>query len=341
MSDGVIVDRLRCAAIGLGRLGWRHAANLAGTISGAELVAVSDVSVDACKRFSSVYPDVKVYMDYHDVLQRADIDAVIIASSTSMHAVMLRDAVASGKAIFCEKPLSLDLQEARELQRLVKEHGSFVQLGFMRRFDTGYAAAKERIESGAIGTPVSLLGISRDPSCPPIEFAKTSGGLVMDLCIHDIDLCRWFLGGEVTEVYARGAVVRYGALRSIGDIDHVNIDLSFSNGPLASVEGSRNSRYGYDVRTEVICTDGAAFIGKMQDEPVVMMDAKGVSMKTVPGFLERFEQAYRSEMERFVEDVLTHNPPAVGVDDGVAAMEIAEAAQTSLVSGRTVALGRR
>ncbi len=325
-----MMDRLRCAVIGLGRLGFKHAANLAGVIPQAELVAVSDVSQDSLDFFVSRYPQVQPYSDYQDILKRSDVDAVVIASSTSTHAEVLKATILAGKPAFCEKPLSLNWEEALELQALVEERNAFVQLGFMRRFDSAYVGAKHHIESGAIGKPVSLLGISRDPSCPPIAFAEKSGGLIMDLCVHDIDLGRWFLGSEVTEVYARGAVVRYPELGKIGDIDHVNLELTFANGTVASLEGSRNSQYGYDVRTEVLCSEGAVNIGTIQQQGLSLLNAQGTQKSSVIGFLERFEQAYRAELEQFVSDVREGNAPAVGVADGVKTMEVALAANESM-----------
>ncbi|AEC01322.1 Gfo/Idh/MocA family oxidoreductase [Parasphaerochaeta coccoides] len=330
------MKRIRCGVIGLGRLGFRHAANLAGSIPGAELTAVSDVSSKALELFTASYPSVAGFTDYHDVLNSKDIDAVVIASSTTMHAAMITDAINAGKAVFCEKPLSLNLDEALAVQELAAKKHAFVQLGFMRRFDAGYAAAKKKIESGDIGTPVSLLGISRDPSCPPIEFAKSSGGLILDLCVHDFDLCRWFTGSEAVEIYARGGIVRYKELEAVGDIDHVNIEITFANGVLGSLEGSRNSRYGYDVRTEVVCSEGAAFIGNLQDSPMEVMDASGIHKNTVDGFLGRFGQAYLEELRRFIHDVQAGNAPCVGIDDGIAALKLGIAANASLRQGKPV-----
>ncbi len=332
------MNTVRCGVIGLGRLGYRHAANLAGSIAGATLLAVSDRSEEALARFSAAYPNVLQFIDYKDLLALEELDAVIIASSTTMHAPMIAEAIKAGKAIFCEKPLSLDLEEARAIQALVVEHEAFVQLGFMRRFDTAYSKAKNRIDSNEVGKPISLLGISRDPSCPPLEFAGTSGGLVLDLCVHDLDLCRWYAESEAVEIYARGGVVRYKQLEEVNDIDHVNIDVRFANGFLASLEGSRNSQYGYDVRTEIVCSEGALFVGALQDSPMQQLGPKGLSVDTIPGFLERFAQAYLQEMECFIQDILAGKKPSVGVKDGVAALELCLAANVSLATNRPVTI---
>ncbi len=330
------MKKLQCAVIGLGRLGFHHATNLAGRIPAAELVAVSDISQVSLDLFTAGVPNVKTYLDYHELLNDKEIDAVIVASSTSMHGIIVKDAVYAKKAVFCEKPLSLDLDEAEEIQKLVKKENAFVQLGFMRRFDSGYVVAKKKIESEKIGKPVSILAISRDPSCPPIEFAKTSGGLVMDMSIHDIDLCRWFFGCEAVEAYAKGGVIRYPELGEIGDIDHANISLTFENGEMALLETSRNSTYGYDVRTEVVCERGGVFVGRLEDAPAVILTPEEMGVTTLPGFLDRFEQAYFNEMKVFVKDVLEGNPVSVGVDDGVAAMIITKAIQKSLNTNKAV-----
>ena len=331
---------LRCGVIGLGRLGYRHASNLASHVANAELTAVCDGSPEALQKFSQAYSQVPTYTQYEELLALETLDAVIIASSTTMHARMIEAALLAKKAVFCEKPLSMDLEEAKKLKTLVDASGGFLQLGFMRRFDTGYLHAKQKIDSGEIGQPVSVLGISRDPSCPPLSFASTSGGLIMDLCVHDFDLCRYFLQSEATEVYARGGVVRYEQLKEVSDIDHVNIDIRFENGKLGSLEGSRNSQYGYDVRTEVVCSEGAVFIGELCESGVTVLGKKGMLCETVPGFLERFSQAYLHELECFVSDVLENKKPSVGVEDGLAALVLALAANESLQTNKPVRVSR-
>lgn len=335
---GTEMKTLRCGVIGLGRLGYRHAANLAGSVANASLLAVSDSSEEALSRFAQAYPSVLQFHDYKALLAVKELDAVIIASSTTMHAPMVADAIRAGKAIFCEKPLSLDLEEAKAIQTLAREHGAFVQLGFMRRFDTAYRKAKEKIDNNEVGKPISLLGISRDPSCPPIAFAASSGGLILDLCVHDLDLCRWYAGSEAVEIYARGGVIRYEELAGVNDIDHVNIDVRFANGFLASLEGSRNSQYGYDVRTEIVCSEGALFVGSLQEVPLQHMAPDGIRVGAIPGFLERFSQAYLQELECFVQDVLAGKSSAVGVEDGVAALELCLAANVSLATNRPVTI---
>ncbi|MDX9915722.1 MAG: Gfo/Idh/MocA family oxidoreductase [Sphaerochaeta sp.] len=330
------MESVRCGVIGLGRLGTRHAENLAAAVPHAQLVAVSDSQPGVLGAFTAAHPTVKGYLDYHTLLADDDVDAVVIASSTHMHATMATEAIEAGKAIFCEKPISIDLDKTIEVQQLLRAKPTLFQLGFMRRFDPAYLNAKGQIEAGTVGRAISLRSISRDPGAPPIEFAKASGGLVVDLSIHDIDLARWFAHSEVSEVYAKGSSIRYPELAQIGDIDHVGAILTFENGFVASLEGSRNSQYGYDVRTEVVCTDGALFIGELERPHLSTWTREGLGRSTIQGFLERFEDAYLGEMNAFVQAIRTGLQPAVTVDDGVQAQLVATAINRSMRCGAPI-----
>ncbi|MBQ9495652.1 MAG: Gfo/Idh/MocA family oxidoreductase [Treponema sp.] len=329
------MKELQCGVIGLGRLGMKHALTLAG-MCGAKLSAVYDTLPEQCAKLQERVSGVRVCTDYHDMFSAKDVDAVVIASPTSLHATMLMEAMESGKFIFCEKPLTLDADEMNMLQATYEKTHAFVQVGFMRRFDAAYVEAKRRIDSGELGEPVSMRCVSRDPSCPPIEFAKKSGGLVLDLCIHDIDLTHWFLGSTVERVHAHGGVLMYPELAAIDDIDHVDLELCCENGTLAAIEGSRNSHYGYDVRTEIVCTKGAVFIGAVQQEQCLVMTAHGQSQNTVQNFLDRFNNAYVRELEYFVETACAGTKPSVSVSEGLAAVRVATAANASLKTGMTV-----
>jgi scyllo-inositol 2-dehydrogenase (NAD+) len=248
------------------------------------------------------------------------------------------DALRAGKAVFCEKPVTLDMEEAGEIRKVLAATGGYLMIGFMRRFDDAYMMGKKRIESGELGEPVSVQALSRDPAAPPLEFAKVSGGLVLDMCVHDIDLVRWFLGGEVSQVYARGGVLMCDELKTIGDIDHIDIEFTFKNVKFAHLEGSRNARYGYDIRTEVICTKGAVFMGGLHQTSCLVLDSRGCLTDTVPEFRTRFDKAYLTEMECFVGDVLAGRPSAVTLEDGIAAVELCFAVNNAYKSGRVVSL---
>ena len=330
--------KVKVAVIGLGRLGSRHATNLQTRIFDADLVAVSDVSEKALNSFVEKFPSVKGYLDYKEMLLDKSIEAVIVASSTSTHAQTVIDCINADKKVFCEKPLAVSLEQAIEVQNIVDDKDGYLQLGFMRRFDTPYVKAKQKIDSGEIGKPVSLLAISRDPECPPMEFAKNSGGLVNDMAIHDIDLCRWLMDSEVKEVFAHGGVVRFEQLREIGDIDHVNISIIFENGKMALVETSRNSAYGYDIRTEVVCEHGAVEIGRLQAEDTIYKTPNSKSVRTISGFLDRFEESYFNEVNIFIENIINDIKPSVSAIDGVKAIKIADAINQSIKTNKSVRL---
>jgi scyllo-inositol 2-dehydrogenase (NAD+) len=330
--------RLNCGVIGLGRLGFKHAQTLAGRIGNARLAAVSDPVAAARENFAGQFPQVEVFQDHHDLLAKKDLDAVVIASSTTTHSAIIIDSLKAGKAVFCEKPVTLDMDEAEALRKTLAATRGYLMIGFMRRFDDAYIMGKKRIESGELGDPVSMSAVSRDPAAPPIEFAKSSGGLVLDMCVHDIDLTRWFLGGEVKEVYARGGVLMCEELRPIGDIDHIDIEFTFGNGKFAHLEGSRNARYGYDIRTEVICTRGAVFMGGLHQTSCLVLDKNGCLSDTVPEFRTRFDKAYLTEMESFTGEVLAGRPSSVTLEDGIAAVKLCFAVNDAYKSGKLISL---
>ncbi|MDR2630331.1 MAG: Gfo/Idh/MocA family oxidoreductase [Spirochaetaceae bacterium] len=329
---------LRCGVIGLGRLGFKHAQNLAGRIENARLVAVSDPSEEARNHFSSRFSGIDLFADHQDLLRRKDLDAVVIASATNTHGGIILDALKAGKPVFCEKPVTLDRLEGAKLRKTLAEVKGYLMVGFMRRFDDAYLMGKKQIDSGRLGEPVYVRGISRDPGSPPIEFAKASGGLVLDMCVHDIDLSRWFIGSEVSRVSGEGAVLMWPELGEIGDIDHVDIEFRFKNGRLAHLEGSRNARYGYDIRTEVICTKGSVFIGDLRQTACLVLNDQGSLTDIIPEFRTRFDKAYLTELEAFVEDVLNEREPSVTLEDGITAVELCFAVNESLKQRKVIEL---
>jgi scyllo-inositol 2-dehydrogenase (NAD+) len=322
----------------LGRLGFKHAQNLAGRIENARLAAVSDPSETARNNFSGRFSGIEACADHRDLLGRKDVDAVVIASATNTHGGIIIDALKAGKPVFCEKPVTLDMAEGAEIRRTLEAVKGYLMVGFMRRFDDAYLMGKKQIDAGGLGEPVYVRCVSRDPAAPPIEFAKASGGLVLDMCVHDIDLARWFIGGEVSRISAEGAVLMWPELGEIGDIDHVDIEFGFKNGRLAHLEGSRNARYGYDIRTEVICTKGSVFIGDLRQTACLVLNDKGAVTDIVPEFRTRFDKAYLTEMEAFVEDVLAEREPSVTLEDGIAAVELCFAVNNALKQRKVIEL---
>ena len=331
--------KLGLGVIGLGRLGSSYARYLNGRINGAHLVAVSDVNEEAVSSLAAELGVSRKYSHYQDLIADAEVEGVVIVSPTSTHQEIVAAAANQGKAIFCEKPLSISLTAAQEMQRVVEQTGVFFQMGFMRRFDKGYLAAKRKIEEGEIGTPVVFKSSSRDPYRPSLEYLDPahSGGLFIDCGIHDLDLGRWYMG-DIASVYSIGGTLAYPEMKAIGDIDNAITSLYFTSGALGTIDLSRNGVYGYDIRTEILGTEGTLKIGYLRETPILIMNKKGITHDTVPYFTERFEQAYISQLQDFVENVREQKPPSVTCADGVAALQASAAATLSFKENRPVEL---
>jgi len=329
--------KLGIGVIGLGRLGSAYGRYFTGRIAGATLVAVSDVDESLAASRATEYGVANWYGRYPDLLADKQVDGVVIVSPTSTHKEIVLEAAKRGLPIFCEKPLSIALPEAREMQRAVEQTGVFFQMGFMRRFDRGYVAAKRKIEAGAIGQPVVFKSSSRDPYRPSLEYLDPahSGGLFVDCGIHDLDLARWYMG-EIDSVYSIGGTLAYPEMKAIGDVDNAITSLSFMSGALGTIDLSRNGVYGYDIRTEILGTEGTLKIGYLRETPIMVMTKEGITHDTVPYFTERFEQAYITQLQDFVENVLQGKSPAVTCADGVAALQASVAATLSYKENRPV-----
>jgi inositol 2-dehydrogenase len=331
--------KLGIGVIGVGRLGSSYAKYFTGRIAGAALVAVSDVNETAAAALAAELGISKTYGRYQDLIADDEVDAIVIVSPTSTHKEIVFEAAKRGLPIFCEKPLSISLEEAREMLAVVEQTGVFFQMGFMRRFDKGYVAAKRKIEAGEIGTPVVFKSSSRDPYRPSLEYLdpKHSGGLFIDCGIHDLDLARWYMG-DIASVYSIGGTLAYPEMKEIGDIDNAIASLYFRSGALGTIDLSRNGVYGYDIRTEILGTEGTLKIGYLRETPVLVMTKDGITHDTVPYFTERFEQAYITQLQDFVENVLQSKPPAVTCADGVAALQASAAATLSFKENRPVTI---
>jgi scyllo-inositol 2-dehydrogenase (NAD+) len=328
---------LNVGVIGLGRMGSVYARNLAQRVPHARLTAVADHKANLREQFAAEFSGIKVYASHQELLQDKDVEAVAIVTSTSTHKEVVMDAAARGKAIFCEKPMSLSLADAREMLDAVEKAGVFLHMGFQRRFDAGYLAAKSKVDGGVIGTPVVMTSISRDPFRPPLEFCdpQVSGGLIADMGVHDFDLGRMFMG-EVSKVHAVGGALAYPEMKSVGDIDNALVSMVFESGALGSVQLSRNSVFGYDIRTEIWGTKGTIQIGYLQHTPILVMTLEGVTHDGVPHFMQRFEGAYLTQIQDFVDKVRKGQPPSLTGRDAIAAMRISLAATRSYYEGRPV-----
>lgn len=324
--------------IGLGRLGLSYAQLLASRVNGARLIAVADPVPQAVEAASSL-TSAKAYSDYRELLANPAIDAVVVVTPTRFHCEVVTAAAQAGKAIFCEKPLSLSLTEGALMNEAVRQAGVFFQLGFMRRFDAGYASARKQVVEGAIGRPCVFKSTSRDRERPSLEYLSiaASGGLFLDMGIHDFDLARWFMG-EVKNVYATAGVLAYPEMSDTGDWDNSLTNLTFANGALGMVCLSRNGVYGYGIHTEIVGTEGTIQIGYDRQTPVRLLKPNSISHDTVPGFNERFESAYLAQLQNFVDNLSEGRPPAITCDDGIAAQKIAAAATLSARENRPVSL---
>lgn len=326
---------LNTGVVGLGRLGSQYARYLSSRVPGARLHAVADVRPKVARAIAAETGATKVYGGHEELLGDPDVDAVVVMTPTKLHGTVVLAAAKAGKAIFCEKPLSLDLKEARAMKAAVAKQGVFFQLGLMRRFDRAYAAAKRRIDDGAIGQPILFKGTAKDPFPPPVDFVRpeNSGGLFMDMGVHDFDIARWFMG-EVKSVFSVGSSTAYPEIGRVGDAENGITLLNFANGNIGEVHLSRTGIYGYGIHTEIVGTKGTIQIGYDRETAVRVMTEGVIAHDTIPGFYERFEQAYLSQLQNFVDNVRLGRPAPINCDDGIAAQKIAMAATRSWHSGR-------
>jgi scyllo-inositol 2-dehydrogenase (NAD+) len=329
--------RLSVGLVGVGRMGRVYARDLATRIPKARLVAVADVNAAAAEEVAREFEVPRFYAEPEPLLDDPKVEAVVIVSPTSTHGPIVLAAAQRRKPIFCEKPLALSLPETAAMKEAVERAGVFFQMGFMRRFDAGYAAAKRRIEQGEVGTPVVFKSSSRDPHRTSLEYAdpKSSGGMIIDMGIHDFDLARWFMG-DVRTVHAIGGTLAYPELKTVGDLDNAIVSLVFADGRLGVVDLSRNGIYGYDISTELLGTAGTLRIGYLRETPIFVMTKNSVAHDTVPYFMERFAGAYTAQLQNFAENVLAGTPPPITLDDGIEALRVAVAAYRSYETGKPV-----
>jgi inositol 2-dehydrogenase len=330
--------RLNIGLIGVGRLGRVYARDLAGRIPETRLVAVADPAGTLARDVAEEFEVPRHYTDPLALIDDMGVDALVIVTPTHLHREQVIAAAKRKKPTFCEKPPALSLDEVTEMKLAIESSGMFFQMGFMRRFDAGYAAAKKQIDAGRIGMPLVFKATSRDPFRPSLEYAnpKSSGGMLIDMGIHDFDLARWFMG-EVRTVAAIGATIAYPELESVGDIDNAIASLTFASGKLGVVDLTRSGIYGYDISTEILGLEGTIKIGYLRETPIlVMTKAQGVSHDTVPYFMERFRDAYTNQLQNFAQNVLQQRQPPITIDDGLEALRIGVAATRARESGATI-----
>jgi inositol 2-dehydrogenase len=334
------MKKLNIGLIGAGRLGRVYARDLAGRIPETKLVAVADPAGTLAKEVAEEFDAARSYTDPLALIDDKGVDAIVIVTPTHIHREQVIAAAAKKKPTFCEKPPALSLSEVADMKTAIEKSGMFFQMGFMRRFDPGYAAAKKQIDEGRIGMPLVFKATSRDPFRPSLEYAnpKSSGGMLIDMGIHDFDLARWFMG-DVRSVAAIGATIAYPELESVGDIDNAIASLTFTSGKLGVVDLTRSGIYGYDISTEILGLEGTIRIGYIRETAIlVMTKANGVQHDTVPYFMERFRDAYTNQLQNFAQNVLQDRKAPITIDDGMEALRVGVAATRARESGQTVAV---
>jgi scyllo-inositol 2-dehydrogenase (NAD+) len=331
-----VSNNLKIGVVGLGRLGFQHCENVVRSV-GADLVAVSDLYAPALERATSTFA-VKGFDDYLDMLENVEMDAVVVATPTQTHYDILVNLIERNVPIFCEKPMTYTLEEAEKILKLTKEKNAYIQIGYMRRFDPGHVRAKELISSGDYGEPIYFHDCQRDPNGPPADYVPMSGGLFVDMAIHDLDVARWIMGSEVSEVYAQGAVLKHEYLKDLNDIDEGQILLKFDNGSLGMIEVSRNAYNVYDVRTEVVCKKSSFFVGQNQLTPLTVVGDESITVDMANWVLQRFKDAYELEMQAFVDCVKNGLESPVGAYDGYMGLKLALAATESFRSKKPITL---
>ncbi|NEX77916.1 inositol 2-dehydrogenase [Bacillus thermocopriae] len=329
---------LTVGIIGAGRIGKLHVDHLR-VIPQIRVKSVSDVEIRHLKEWAKEKQIEVLTNDYHDLLKDPEIKAVFICSPTNTHATIIKEAALAGKHIFCEKPVSFSVEETEEAIKVVEKAGVKLQVGFNRRFDPNFRKIRELVQDGTIGKPHILRITSRDPEPPSIEYVQSSGGLFMDMTIHDFDMARYIMDSEVVEVFANGAVLVDQAIGEAGDIDTAIVTLKFANGALGVIDNSRQAVYGYDQRLEIFGDKGAAQADNKRANQVEVSTAEHVSKeKPLYFFLERYTQAYIDEVKEFVAAILENKPIVCSGFDGLQAERIARAAKKSLETGVPVKL---
>src|SRR5437868_1020828 len=290
---GIRQAKLRVGVLGVGRIGKIHSENLAAGIPGAELAVLADVFPDELKAVAARLGVSRMATDYRDVINDPGINAVVICTPTNTHYQIILDAAAAGKHIFCEKPVELSIEKIKAINEAVAKHKVQLMVGFNRRFDPNFAKVREMVASGKIGKPQILRITSRDPSPPPENYIRSSGGIFLDMTIHDFDMARYLVGSEVTEVYAKAAVLVDSVFEKADDWDTAVVTLTFENGALGSIDNSRKAIYGYDQRVEVFGSEGMVTVKNNAPNTHVYSDQTGIhSALPLNFFMERYKESY-------------------------------------------------
>jgi len=327
------------AVIGAGRIGKLHAEHLAYRIPGAKLKGIADINKKAAEECGQQLHVDLITDSYQKLLDDPAIDAVVVCSATNTHAKIIEESAAAGKHIFCEKPVDHELSKIDSALAAVKKAGVKLQIGFNRRFDPNFREIWQQLRQGAIGKPEVLRITSRDPAPPPIEYIKVSGGLFLDMAIHDFDMARYLMDSEVVSLYAVGAAMVDPEIGKAGDIDTAVVILNFANGAVGTIDNSRRAAYGYDQRVEVFGSSGVIYADNNTAHRTVLGDSKGMhAPRPLNFFMDRYIESYIYELKEFVNCILHDTDPPVSGDDGRRPVLMAMAAQKSHLEKRLVEL---
>lgn len=338
------MEHLNIAVIGAGRMGRHHGSNFSRRVSKGRVIAVVDQNEDLVRKLADDL-ETKAYTNVDDVLGMSSLDAVCISTPIGSHKELILKSLAAKKHVFCEKPLTLSVTDAKEIVQAVNDSKCYFQLAFMRRFDDAFEAAKEKLGQGIIGNPVFIRSTGRDPGLPPVPGwgadPDACGDISFELCSHDYDSMRWLMDDEVAKVYAQAGILssKDVAARCGGKMinDTLVVTMEFGKGALGSLDGLLNIKYGYDARMEIVGDEGVIIVGDIRNIDVVTGNKnKMFTIQAAPSFLDRFTHAYVKESQHFVDCIIEGKKPAVGVEDGLAAVKIASAVNKSIKLGQPV-----
>ncbi len=329
---------VKIGIIGAGKIGKLHTENICYNVPKAEVAAIADpFMTDEIISWANGLGITQCYKDYKKILEDPEIEAVMICSSTNTHAPISIEAIKASKHVFCEKPVDLELEKILEVISAMEGKNLKYQVGFNRRFDHNFKSIRTAVESGKIGDPHILKITSRDPAAPPIEYVKVSGGLFLDMTIHDFDMARYLVNSDVTEIFVQADVLINEEIGKAGDVDTALISMKMENGTLAVIDNSRRAVYGYDQRAEVFGSKGMIATSNDLPSTAVFSGEDGVTgEKPLYFFLERYMNSFKEEINEFVNSIINDTPVPVSVHDGLKSVMIGLAAKKSYKEGRPV-----
>ncbi|MGD0005445.1 MAG: inositol 2-dehydrogenase [Anaerolineaceae bacterium] len=332
-------QRLKIGIIGAGMIGKVHAENLSYRIPTANPIMIADINESEAHKSAERCHIPQAVKDYHEILSNPQVEAVVICSSTNTHSQIICEAAEAGKHIFCEKPIDFSLQKIDQALKLVKEKGVKLQVGFNRRFDPSFNRVRQAVTGGEIGEPHLIHIVSRDPEPPTPEYVKTSGGIFMDMTIHDFDMARYLVGKEVTEIYAAGGVRIDPEIGKAGDLDTILLLLKYEDGTLGTIDNSEKAAYGYDQRVEIFGSKGAIQISNNYPNSAVVSSSQAIYRdKPLYFFIERYIESYVAELRSFIDAVMNHQQVLVTGKDARMPVVMGLAARRSYDENRPVKL---